>query len=216
MAKIYPSLMGADLLNLEQVIKMLEYDADGFHVDIMDNQFVPNITWGVDTINAMARVSSRPLWIHLMVINPIDWIENLFLSGGTLITFHLESEKEILRLIKTIKGKKCRPSVAINPETPINQIFPLLDVIDHVLLMSVNPGFSGQPFLKSTLEKIDTLVEYRNTSGNRFEIGIDGGVTTDTIVDLVTRGVDDIAVCSAIFSTKNPVEALKNLKKMAS
>jgi len=214
MAKIYPSLMGADLLNLQKVIEVLEHDADGFHIDIMDNRFVPNITWGVDTVNAVARISRVPLWVHLMVVDPINWNENLMLPRGTTVTFHLESEKEIPRLIKEIKEKKCRPSIAIKPETSAEQIFPILNAIDHVLLMSVNPGFSGQPFLEATKKKIEQLVAYRDTSGDDFVIGLDGGVTIENIKELAQMGVDEFAISAGIFSQKDPLKALKEIKKI--
>lgn len=215
MAAIYPSLMGADLLDLRDVIKKLEHEADGFHVDIMDYHFVRNITWGVDTVNAIAQEVTKPLWVHLMVENPIDWNEDLFLPAGTLVSFHLEAEKEIPRLIKEIKEKNCRAGIAIKPETNIEDVFPLFESLDNVLLMGVNPGFSGQPFLPEVAQKIEMLVAYRDTSRIPFKIGLDGGVNKTNIKELTNAGVDVFAIASGIFYADDPLEALKELKKLA-
>lgn len=214
MAKIYPSLMGADLLNLQRSIETLQNDADGFHIDIMDNQFVPNITWGADTVNAIAKLSQCPLWIHLMVINPRIWNKKLTLPEGTLITFHLEIEKEIEETIKEIKEKKCRPSIAINPKTTLEEIFPFLHRIDHIVCMSVNPGFTGQQFLEDVTTKIEALNEHRTTHSLNYDIGADGGITKHNIMDLAQRGVNDYAISGGIFSAKDPLQALKDLKKL--
>src|SRR5437660_148073 len=139
---IFTSLMAADPLNLEHAINQLQPYCAGFHLDIMDNHFVPNITWGAATVNAIAQKveKSKKIWVHLMVDNPYDFYETLFLADGSLVSFHLESKVNHADLIKRIKEKKQRASLAINPKTAASEIIPFLHVIDHILVMSVEPG----------------------------------------------------------------------------
>lgn len=214
MADIFPSLIAGDLLNLQKEIKKLDPYVDGYHLDIMDNHFVPNLTWGPMFINAIAQATYRTLWVHLMVDNPMEWPDLLFLPPGSICTFHIESKKEIPKLIKQIKEKKWLASIAINPETSIEEIFPILNVFDQVLIMSVEPGFSGQAFLPKTTKKIEQLAAFRDTSNAQFHIGIDGGVNENNINMLAIKGVNDFAIASGIFDTENQIATLKKLKNL--
>lgn len=214
MAYIYPSLMGADQLNLQRDMERLQPYCQGFHIDVMDNIFVPNMTWGPGVVNAIARISASPLWVHLMVKNPMDWEKMLFLPKGSILSFHFESNVKLSEFVKQIREKKYIPSLAVSPETPLESIFPILNAIDHVLLMSVNPGFAGQQFLQDSIERLDRLNAYRQTSKLSFKIGIDGGINKKNIKQLAKNGVDDFAVAGAVFLEQDSVKALNELKKL--
>jgi len=214
MAHIFPSLIAGNLLNLQKEIKTLDSHVDGYHLDIMDNHFVPNLTWGPMFINAIARATYRTLWVHLMVDNPMDWTSLLFLPPGSIYTFHLEAKKEIPKLIKQIKEKKWLVSIAINPKTSVEEIFPLLNILDQVLIMSVEPGFSGQNFLPKVIEKIERLAAYRDTSGSTFHISVDGGIDKDNISMLAKKGVNDFAIANGIFKAANSIMRLQELKNL--
>lgn len=214
MAHIFPSLIAGDLLNLQKQITLLDPYVDGYHLDIMDNHFVPNLTWGPMFINAIAQATYRTIWIHLMVENPTEWVNLLSLPPGSIYTFHIEAEKEIPKLIKRIKEKKWNVSIAISPGTSVEQMFPLLNTLDQVLIMSVEPGFSGQDFLPKMVTKVEKLAAYRDTSGASFQIGIDGGVTESNINMLVKKGVNDFAIGNSILKAKNPVKKLEELRSL--
>ena len=212
MVDIYPSLMAADPLCLENEILLLEPYCAGFHLDVMDNHFVPNITWGADTVNAIAK-TAKLVWLHLMIEQPELFYDTLSLPVDSIVSFHIELELDVINFIKTIREKKHRVSIAISPKTPLSRIVPFLHTIDQVLVMSVEPGFSGQPFLKTTFDRIMELVAYRKKHNNIFRIGVDGGIDTTNIKELMEYGVDDYAIASAIFKSQNPVVALKQLEQ---
>jgi ribulose-phosphate 3-epimerase len=215
MPTIYPSLIGADQLNLAQTIKNLDPHVVGYHLDVMDNHFVPNLTWGAPTVNAIAQITNRILWIHLMVTNPADWIDLLKLKPGSIFSFHAEAlhDESAATIIASIKKKGWRASVAINPSTSVESIFNLLLLVDQVLVMSVQPGFSGQSFIADVVNKLKPLVEYRASHNLNFRIGMDGGIDENTIEMLAHNGVDDFAIASGIFAQPNPVAALELLNK---
>lgn len=210
MTHIYPSLMAADQLNLEKEIQNLKSYCAGFHLDIMDNHFVPNMTWGVATVNAIAQRAD--VWVHLMIDKPMDFYQQLTLRPDTLVSFHIESDIDFFEIIKIIKEKKHKLSIAISPKTPISRIVPFFNIADQVLLMSVDPGFSGNPFLKSSLDRLSEIFAYRQKNNYQFRIGIDGGINKENIAMLVKMGVDDCAVGAGIFHSKDSVAALQELK----
>ncbi len=199
MTRIFPSLISADLLNLQQEIEQMNQYCVGYHLDIMDNHFAPNLIFGPDIVNSICRVTRRQLWAHLMVEKPDELIEKLLLPPGSILSFHFEATSRDEILINRLKEKKWQPSIAINPKTNVEDIFPLLRNVGQVLLMSVEPGFSGQEFLPSIMEKIDPLIGYRQTAGLNFTIGIDGGINQNNIQELAEKGIDDFAVGAAIF-----------------
>jgi len=211
MIKIFPSLMAGDLLNMQKEIEILDPYCDGYHIDIMDDHFVPNITWGIDFIDAVNRATSKPLWVQLMVEDTTRWVDKIFLNANSILSIHIESSKEIRSLIDAIKKKNIIPSVAINPKTPVARIFPLLDVLHHVLIMSVEPGFSGQPFLPDVVKKVDSLVSFCDNGGIKCAIGMDGGIKENNIGMLAQKGVEDFVVGSGVFNNSDPVGALKEL-----
>lgn len=214
MAAIYPSLISADLLNLEQTIKTLDPLCPGYHLDVMDYHFVPNLTWGPAFLQAIAKATGGQLWVHLMVDNPVRWIEELRLPPETILTFHLETIGADQSVIKLIQKKMLKPSIAISPKTAVNEIFSVAHTLSQILVMSVEPGFSGQPFLQDTFNKIKELAKFRDEQGLDFSIAVDGGVNEKNIKALKEFGVDDFAIASGLFGAKNPPEQLKKLNAL--
>ena len=209
--KIYPSLIAADPLHLGSIITSLEPHCNGFHIDVMDNHFVPNLTWGPFMINALARFTKKTLFVHIMADNPLTLVEKMTLRAGDIVSFHIESIKDFYSIEKVIKEKKLILSIAISPKTSLETSKSFLKVVDQVLLMSVNPGFSGQSFLAESTERLKLLYEYKQLNGLTFEIGMDGGITMQNIHSLVQLGCTSFAVGSAIFNASDPRAALKEL-----
>lgn len=212
MHTIYPSLIAADLLYLGDTITMLDPYCDGYHIDIMDNHFVPNLTWGPSFIKAIMQATDKKLWIHLMVDDPERWPARMALPPSSLVSFHFETIKKSFALIKQIKENKWEASVAISPEIDPESIFDLLPHVDQVLIMTVNPGFSGQAFLPAMVRKIAPLIDYRDRHGLSFALSMDGGINESNIALLIEQGIQDFAVASAIFGSPDPVAMLKCLK----
>jgi len=212
--KIYPSLISADLLNLAHVIKTIDAHCDGYHLDVMDNHFVPNLTWGADFVNRIRQATTKQLDIHLMVDNPQSWLACLQLKPNDMITFHIEAvhqPKEISQFLSDIHKAKLNAGIALNPATPVEKVFAHLIDLDHVLLMSVNPGFSGQSFIPDVVAKIQPLVAQRTQMQASLLIGMDGGITTNNINQLAHSGVDYVCAASAIFAQSNHIKALNDL-----
>ena len=215
---IYPSLISADLLALGEVITLLDDHCDGYHIDIMDDHFVPNLTWGAAMTNAIAKKTKRNVHIHLIVDNPQKWLGRLELKSTDFFIFHYESctsEQEIYSLIDELKKKQWRIGIAIKPETPINKIDCFLKMIDQALIMSVEPGFSGQRFIESVLDKIKSLAHLRALHNNSFSIAIDGGVNSSNIAQLARLGVTEFIAAAAIFSTGSMIDNLDELYRLA-
>ncbi|HLW72436.1 MAG TPA: ribulose-phosphate 3-epimerase [Candidatus Babeliales bacterium] len=210
MVNIYPSLMAANPLRLENEIHLLEPYCAGFHLDVMDNHFVPNITWGAQTVNAIAQMG-KLVWVHLMVEKPDIFYDTLILPVDSIVSIHIESEIDIFSFAKIVREKKHKVSIAISPKTPILRLVPFLDMVDQVLLMSVEPGFSGQHFLQNSFDRLRELVEYRRKHDSLFRIGCDGGIDITNINMVVETGVDDCAIATAIFQQQDHVAALQQL-----
>jgi ribulose-phosphate 3-epimerase len=214
MSTIYPSLMSANLLNLEREITTLNPYVPGYHIDIMDDHFVPNMTFGLDTIHAIARATTKQLWLHAMVNNPTALIDQLTLPTNTIYSFHIESQCNKKDIIKKLTEKKWLPSIAIKPKTDVAQLFEILDAtICQVLVMSVEPGFAGQSFMPGALATLNALTAFRAQHKLNFMIGIDGGINAANIAQVVAHGADQIAVASAIFNNSDRVAAYSELKK---
>ena len=215
--EIFPSIISSDILNLKQVIESLEPHAAGYHVDVMDNHFVPNLTWGPDFVNAISQATKLPICIHLMVDNPKNWIAKLKLKQEDLFVFHYEAiqnKNNINNLIKEIKATGVNVGIAINPNTPINSVAGYLKDLDQLIIMSVEPGFSGQKFIPEVVSKIDEAISFKKDNNLSFIICLDGGVNEDNIRMLLEKGVERVAVASAIFSKDDPINAINNLKKL--
>lgn len=213
MARIYPSLLAVDQSKMDHYVKELEPLCPGFHIDIMDNKFVPNTGISVEKTNHLATLTYSQLWVHLMVENPESYLDKLAVRPGSLITFHIESHKDTKRLIKNIIEKKWRPGIAISPKTGVAEIMGFLDTIDQVLIMSVEPGFSGAQFLKETATKVGPLVGVRSSQNLSFKIAMDGGIDLENIKDIAALGVDQIAVGSGIFKYPDVIKAYRLLSE---
>lgn len=209
MATIFPSLIGGNLLCIEKSMRQVAPYCHGFHLDVMDNHFVANLTFGADTVNAIADATSKQIWVHLMVDDPINWCDTMNLAPNSIVSFHFESTSNHDDIIECIKEKKWIPSIAINPKTDAEKIFPLLNAIDHALVMSVEPGFSGQRFLNDSLEKVKAIKRYKG----EVVIGMDGGINQENIADVVAAGAQDLAIASAIFAPNDPGQAIQSLQK---
>ncbi len=204
MIEIFPSLISADILSLKNVIDLLDPHVDGYHLDVMDFHFVPNLTFGPAVVNAIAGVTERPLHVHLMVDKPAQWLDVLTLRSRDVLVFHYEATKQHMQLIDAIKGKGYKVGIAINPDTPPDSVLEFLPHLDQVLVMSVQPGFSGQKFMPQVMEKLPKL------SGTT--IAMDGGIGPDNIAILKQKGVTQFGIASAIFDSSDPVQAIRDLR----
>ncbi len=209
--KVAPSILTADFLHLKQELKSIE-TADRFHIDIMDGNFVPNISFGPYITKLANNSTNVPLDIHLMVDWPDFWIDKFNLSNTYNITFHFEAKSDILKTIAKIKETGKKVGISIKPKTEVIEIHTLLKEIDLVLVMSVEPGFGGQKFIESALGKIKELKTYRKKYGLNFEIEVDGGVDFSNIEKIKEAGADIVVAGSYIFNQKDRKAAINSLK----
>jgi len=215
MKYIAPSILSADFLNLQKDILILEKaEADIIHCDIMDGQFVPNITFGPSLVKRISDISPLPLDVHLMIKQPENFIDLFADAGAKYISIHAEGNNHLDRLINQIKKHNVKAGIVVNPATPVGYIKDLLNIVDFVLLMSVNPGFGGQSFINYTKNKIVELVEIRNSIDNKFLIEIDGGVCLDNVKELADLGVDIFVAGSSIFNSKDIVRTIADFKNI--
>ncbi|WP_114751905.1 ribulose-phosphate 3-epimerase [Pleomorphovibrio marinus] len=216
--KIYiaPSILAADFANLEKEIKMInDSEADYIHVDIMDGVFVPNISMGVPVVEAIARHAKKPLDVHLMIVEPDRYLENFKNAGAAHLTVHLEACQHLDRTIQAIKSLGCKAGVALNPHSPVSQLEEIIAALDIVCLMSVNPGFGGQSFIKSTYDKVKKLKNLIASQGSMAKIEIDGGVSLENAKGLLDAGADILVAGNFVFSSKNPKTTIKKLKSIS-
>ena len=212
--KISPSILAADFGNLQRDCEMVNHsEADWFHLDIMDGVFVPNISYGMPIIKKINEISKKTLDVHLMIIEPDRYIKTFKDIGADILTVHFEACNHLHRTIQNIKSHGMKAGVAINPHTPINVLEDILDDLDLVLIMSVNPGFGGQSFIENTFTKTKKLSEIRESRQSHFLIEIDGGVSTSNARKLVDAGADVLVAGSFIFKSDNPAETISELKR---
>jgi ribulose-phosphate 3-epimerase len=213
MKKIAPSILSADFSQLGQEVKTVEQaGADWIHVDVMDGHFVPNITMGPMVAAAVRRSTSLPVDVHLMIENPDLYIADFAKAGADYISVQVETCPHLHRTLHLIKENGAKAGAVLNPATPLSAITYVLEDLDFVLIMSVNPGFGGQKFIPSTLDKIEQLKSLIDESGLDILIQVDGGVNADTIADISAVGADVFVAGSAIFNTGNYKEAIAMLK----
>lgn len=201
--------MGADQLRLAEIITKLEPFCAGFHVDMMDGHLVPNITGGPTWINAISQFTQKPVWAHLMVTDPAEWIPRLQLPTTSMIDFQWEAKVYHQDILTMIRKKGFKAGLSIAPKTPIQSVIPLIEQCDYISVMGVNPGFSGQSYLPETTKKIAELNAYKIKNNFSFFIACDGGITKSLIPHLKTAGVTHAAVASALFTEPDPITFLK-------
>lgn len=213
MTKIFPSLLSADFLNLKQeMIELERAGVDALHFDVMDGQFVPNISIGFPILEAVRSATSLPIDVHLMINNPEQYIDTFIDKGANKLSVHYEATPHIHRIVQRIKNRGVEAGVVINPGTPISALDTLLDEVDYVLIMSVNPGFGGQKFIPSSLRKIAQLKEQRNQRELDFKIEVDGGVNAETATQVIEAGADWLVAGSYLFNQQNYQQATQILK----
>jgi ribulose-phosphate 3-epimerase len=211
---IAPSILSADFSKLEEEIKAVEAaGADWIHADVMDGHFVPNITFGPLIVEAVGRATSLPIDVHLMIENPDHYIPAFAAAGATWISVQVEACVHLNRTIQLIREKGARPGVVLNPSTPLHTIEWVLEDVDYVLIMSVNPGFGGQAFIASSLDKIKALRKMIQGRNLKTLIQIDGGVNEKTIADIAAAGVDVFVAGSAIFGSPDYKKTIDSFRK---
>jgi ribulose-phosphate 3-epimerase len=214
--ELAPSILSADFARLgEQVCAAAEGGASVIHVDIMDGHFVPNLTIGPPVVKSLRKVTDLPLDCHLMIENPDDFIPVFADAGVNWMSVHQEAVRHLNRTLHLIKNHDCRAGVVINPATPVDMLSEVLDIVDYVLVMSVNPGFGAQKFIPSTLHKMRSLAEIRRQRGLNYRIEVDGGVALDTIDDVVRAGAEILVAGNAVFGSGDPKKNAEALLKAA-
>ena len=214
--KIAPSMLAADFANLERDIQMVnQSEADWFHMDIMDGVFVPNISFGMPVLKAMARHTKKTLDVHLMIMDPDRYIETFAKIGADILTVHAETCPHLQRTLQAIKDAGMQAGVALNPHTPVSVLEDIISDIDVVCVMSVNPGFGGQKFITNTYAKVSKLRAMIDAQKSSTLIEIDGGVNATNCSDLVEAGADVLVAGSFVFSSEEPSKTIKNLWQVA-
>ncbi len=212
---ISPSLLSADFANLQRDVEMLNRsEADWLHMDVMDGVFVPNISFGFPVLEAVSKISKKPLDVHLMIVKPERYVAQTAKCGAMMMTVHYEACTHLHRTVQEIHAAGMKAGVSLNPSTPVSVLEDIIGDVELVLLMSVNPGFGGQKFIENTIQKVQRLRQLIQQSGSHALIEVDGGVQEDTAPRLVQAGTDALVSGSYIFKASDPIAVIRSLKEL--
>jgi ribulose-phosphate 3-epimerase len=215
MKLVAPSILAANFNHLGDAIEMINNsNADMIHCDIMDGVFVPNISFGIPIVQHVHQISGKPLDVHLMIVNPDRYIDEFFNAGASIITVHYEASDHLHRIIQQIKSLGIQASICLNPHTPVVLLTDIVEYLDMVLLMSVNPGFGGQKFIENTYRKVDQLKDLIIQRNSKALIEVDGGVNFQVGENLYKAGADILVAGSFIFGSDNPIETIAAFKRL--
>lgn len=210
-----PSVLSCDFANIQRDVEMInQSDADWFHVDVMDGVFVPNISFGFPVIEAIHKHAVKPLDVHVMIVNPDQYVAQFAKAGAAILTVHYEACTHLHRTIQVIKDHGMKAGVALNPHTPVAVLSDIIGDLDLVLIMSVNPGFGGQKFIPGAIQKVRTLKALINETGSKTLIEVDGGVNLETGKQLVAAGADALVAGSFVFNSSDPKQTISKLKML--
>ena len=212
MIQIAPSMLAADFLHLEKDVETVNQHADLFHLDVMDGVFVPNISFGFPIIEAIAKKAQKPMDVHLMIIEPENYVERFAKVGAHMISFHLNATKDPAAVLKQIRSYGVKAGLVINPDLPVESLFPYLADADFILLMSVFAGFGGQKFIEDTYERVRTLKAEIDRQGLDLPIQVDGGVSAANAAALVDAGTTILVAGSAVFKAEDPAAVIAAMR----
>ena len=205
-------MLAADFLHLEKDVQLVNKYADLFHLDIMDGTFVPNISYGFPVVEAISKIAEKPLDVHLMIINPENYIERFAKVGTAMLSFHLNATDKPAEALQQIRENGMKAGLVINPDLPVESLFPYLHLCDYVLLMSVFAGFGGQKFIEDTYERIRILKAEIERQGLDISIEVDGGVSPENAQALIAAGAEILVAGSAVFKAENPSEVIASMR----